>query len=109
MADLLNPDALHHGLDQLDGWSGDRDGISKTYTFADFAESIAFVNRVARVAEDMNHHPDIHLSWDTVRLEVVTHAAGGVTQSDLDLATRIDTGESHGDGNLDNPRAGETT
>ena len=107
MADLLNPDALHHGLDQLHGWDGDRSGINKTYRFADFAEAIAFVNRVAGIAEGMNHHPDIHLSWNEVRLEVVTHSVGGVTQNDLDLAARIDTGEAHGDANLDNPHAGQ--
>lgn len=108
MADVLNPDALHHGLDQLNGWAGTEAGIHKTYEWADFAEAIRFVNRVAEVAEGMNHHPDITVNWNKVRLDVVSHSAGGVTQSDLDLAARIDTGEAHGDANLDNPHAGET-
>ncbi len=108
MAALLNPDALHHGLDQLDGWGGDSSGITKTYTFADFAAAMRFVNRVAEVAESLNHHPDIAISWNQVRLTVVNHSAGGVTQEDLDLATRIDTGQAHGDANLDNPNAGQT-
>lgn len=109
MADVLNPDALHHGLDQLDGWAGDADGIQKVYEFGDFRQAMAFVNQVADIAEDANHHPDIAISWNTVMLTLVTHSAGGVTHADLDLATRVDTGESHGDANPDNPRAGETT
>lgn len=92
MADVLNPDALHEGLDKLDGWTGTVGGISKTYRFADFAESIRFVNRVADQAEAANHHPDISVSWNKVTLELVTHSAGGVTQADLDLAERIDAG-----------------
>lgn len=90
MADVLNPDALHHGLDTLDGWTGTIDGIAKTYTFADFAASMRFVNQVAELAEGANHHPDIHVSWNTVVLQLVTHSAGGVTQADLDMAEQID-------------------
>lgn len=90
MADVLNPDALHHGLDTLDGWTGTLEGITKTFTFADFAESMRFVSWVADLAEDVNHHPDIHVSWNTVRLDLVTHSAGGVTQQDLDLAEKVE-------------------
>lgn len=89
MADLLNADALHHGLDTLDGWTGTIEGITKTYTFADFNESMRFVRWVADLAEESNHHPDIHVSYNTVTLELVTHSAGGVTQTDLDMAERI--------------------
>lgn len=89
MADVLNPDALHHGLATLDGWTGTVDGITRTFTFADFAESMRFVTWVADLAEDANHHPDIHVSWNTVRLDLVTHSAGGVTQNDLDLAEKL--------------------
>jgi ribonuclease D len=90
MADLLNPDALHHALDRLEGWSGTGEGIAKSYEFRDFAEALAFVNRVGELAEDMNHHPDIEIRWNKVRLGLVTHSAGGVTQADLDLAARIE-------------------
>lgn len=90
MADVLNPDALHHALDTLPGWTGTIGGIEKTYTFADFAESMRFVDWVADLAEESNHHPDIHVHWNTVRLELVTHSAGGVTQQDLDLAEKLD-------------------
>jgi ribonuclease D len=90
MGDVLNPDALHESLGKLDGWSGTVDQIAKTYTFADFAESMRFVNQVADLAEQANHHPDIHVSWNKVTLELVTHSAGGVTQNDIALAERID-------------------
>jgi 4a-hydroxytetrahydrobiopterin dehydratase len=90
MADLLNPDALHHALDVLSGWKGTTEEISKIYRFSDFAESMAFVNRVADIAEEMNHHPDVHIHWNTVTLEISSHAAGGVTQDCIELAHRLD-------------------
>lgn len=91
MTDVLNPDALHHELDRLAGWSGTvEQGISKTFTFKDFAEAIAFVNRVAELAEEAGHHPDIAVSWNRVTLTYITHSAGGVTQADVEQARRVD-------------------
>jgi 4a-hydroxytetrahydrobiopterin dehydratase len=90
MADVLNPDALHHELDRLAGWDGTVEGLEKTFTFADFAGSVAFVNRVAAVADELDHHPDVTISWNKVTLRLVSHSAGGVTQSDVELARRID-------------------
>jgi 4a-hydroxytetrahydrobiopterin dehydratase len=90
MADLLNPDALQHALDRLDGWEGTTEGIERHYRFPDFAAAMRFVNRVAELAEELNHHPDIDVRWNTVRLGLVSHSAGGVTQADLDLAAKID-------------------
>lgn len=108
MTDLLNPDALHKGLNELSGWDGNKDGISKTYRFPDADAARAFVDRVSALADRMNHHPDVSIDGSDVRLFIVTHSAGGVTQKDLDLAARIDTGEAHGDANPDNPAAGRT-
>jgi 4a-hydroxytetrahydrobiopterin dehydratase len=91
MADVLNPDALHHEVDRLDGWEGTvKDGISKSFTFDDFAGSMAFVNRVAEQAEQAGHHPDLTISWDTVTVTYITHSAGGVTQDDVAQARAID-------------------
>lgn len=91
MADVLNPDALHHELDRLDGWSGtSKEGISKTYTFDDFAGSIAFVNEIAEQAEQANHHPDLTISWNKVTVTYISHSANGVTQSDIEQARLID-------------------
>lgn len=90
MANVLNPDALQHALNELDGWDGTIEGIHKTYKFDDFAGSITFVNRVAAIAEEMNHHPDIAISWNKVSLDIVSHSAGGVTEQCLELAAEID-------------------
>lgn len=90
MADVLNPDALHHELDRLEGWQGTTSGIAKVFTFADFNGSVGFVNRVARLADALNHHPDVAISWNKVTLTLVTHSAGGVTQSDIELARQVD-------------------
>lgn len=110
MTDLLNPDALHHGLDQLDGWEGTgSDGIEKRYTFPDGPAAEGFLERVSALADRLNHHPEVQHDGSTVTLRLITHSAGGVTQKDLDLAAAIDTGEAHGDANLDNPAAGETS
>lgn len=102
MADLLNPDALHHNLDQLDGWSGTTSGIRKTYALADERAAEAFIQRVARLADAMNHHPEVDHHGESVTLTLVTHSAGGVTQLDLDLAQRIE--EALGDPDAASPR-----
>ena len=109
MTDQLNPDALHEGLNQLDGWEGTTEGISKTYRFPDAATAEAFVQRVSVLQDRMDHHADITSNGGEVALSLVTHSAGGVTQKDLDLATQIETGEAHGDANPDNPAAGRTS
>ena len=108
MTDQLNPDALHEGLNQLDGWSGTKAGIAKTYEFADADAAGSFVERVSSLADQMDHHPQVATEGSRVHLSLVTHSAGGVTQKDLDLATRIETGEAHGDANPHNPAAGRT-
>ena len=72
-------------------WQRERDAIVRDYKFADFAAAMAFVNRVAEAAESANHHPDILVhGWNRVRLTLSTHSEGGVTDSDLDMAGRID-------------------
>lgn len=70
-------------------WTGDVAGLRRTLRYVDFAEALAAVNRIGEVAEEMNHHPDIDIRWNTVHLVVVSHSAGGVTAADLDLAGRI--------------------
>ena len=72
-------------------WQRDGHAITREWTFEDFAKAIAFVNRVADVAESANHHPDIHIhGWNKVRLELSTHSEGGLTQADFDMAAGID-------------------
>lgn len=56
----------------------------------DFAEALAYVNEVGRIAEQAGHHPDLEIRWNTVTLRLSTHSLGGITDADLDLARQID-------------------
>ena len=92
MAEPLDTAALSHALSAMDGWHGDRTGIARTVELATFPLAIAFVDRVAVAAEEMNHHPDIDIRWRKVTLRLVTHSVGGyVTDKDLTLAHKIDS------------------
>lgn len=71
------------------GWSRDGDALVRTWTFKDFVEAMAFVNRVAGLAEKRNHHPDIAIHWNEVTLRLWTHTGGGVTDADLELARAL--------------------
>jgi 4a-hydroxytetrahydrobiopterin dehydratase len=72
-------------------WRREGQAIAREWKLEDFAQAIAFVNRVAEVAEAANHHPDILLhGWNKVRLELSTHSEGGLTQADFDMAARLD-------------------
>jgi 4a-hydroxytetrahydrobiopterin dehydratase len=75
----------------MSDWSERPDALERDFEFKDFAEAIAFVNRVAEVAEEANHHPDILVhGWNKVRLTLSTHSEGGLTDADHALARRID-------------------
>lgn len=63
--------------------------ISKTFTSQDFREAMVFVNKIADLAEEEGHHPDIHISWNTVRLSLTTHAIKGLSENDFILAAKI--------------------
>ena len=72
-------------------WSQRPDALERDFAFPDFPAAMAFVNRVAAVAEELGHHPDILLhGWNKVRLTLSTHSAGGLTDADHALAARID-------------------
>ena len=64
--------------------------LEKEYRFPDFAEALAFTNRTGAIAEEQGHHPDIHLSWGRVRLQIWTHKIDGLTESDFILAAKMD-------------------
>ena len=73
------------------GWARKGEAIEREWKLADFAAAIAFVNRVAELAERANHHPDILVhGWNKVRLELSTHSQGGLTEADFALAAEID-------------------
>jgi 4a-hydroxytetrahydrobiopterin dehydratase len=64
--------------------------LTRTIKLRDFSEAMGFVVRVAMIAEAEGHHPDIHIAWNRVRLDVWTHKAGGLTRNDFILAAKID-------------------
>jgi 4a-hydroxytetrahydrobiopterin dehydratase len=72
-------------------WRQEGEALVRDYKFKDFAEAMAYVNRVADLAEEVNHHPDILVhGWNQVRLTLTTHSAGGLTENDHEMARRID-------------------
>jgi 4a-hydroxytetrahydrobiopterin dehydratase len=72
-------------------WRQEGDALVRDFKFKDFAEAMGFVNRVAEIAEQRNHHPDILVhGWNNVRLTLSTHSKGGVTDADHGLAEQID-------------------
>jgi 4a-hydroxytetrahydrobiopterin dehydratase len=77
-------------LHGLEGWERDGDAIVKEFKLDDFVGSVEFVKGLVEPAEDMNHHPDLSISWNKVRVSITTHAAGGLTANDFELAKRID-------------------
>jgi 4a-hydroxytetrahydrobiopterin dehydratase len=77
-------------LKLLKGWKRDGDFITKTFRFKTFMDGIRFVNDVAEVAEKQEHHPDIHIIWTTIKLQIQTHDEGGITNWDFDLAEAIE-------------------
>jgi len=87
---LLPEEEIRKRLAEVRGWSRDGNAITRTWKFKDFPEALAFINRVGELAESMDHHPDIHNSWATVRLSLTTHDRGGLTNLDFDLAKKID-------------------
>jgi len=86
----LSPDEISAALSGLPTWSGGGDGISRTVELPSFRDAVDAIVRIADVAEEMDHHPDIDLRWRTLHLTLVSHSAGGVTELDLELARRID-------------------
>lgn len=88
---LLTPDELSEFTATYPDWELDDNSIVRSFQFAGFAEAMAFVTRVALLAEKADHHPDIDIRWNKVMLRLSTHSEGGLTDKDLDLATRIDS------------------
>ena len=77
-------------LKSLPGWGREGGSITKTFRFKTFAEGIAFVGRVAKSADEMDHHPDIDIRYTKIRVALSTHDAGGITAMDAKLASAIE-------------------
>lgn len=86
----LSGDDLARRAAALSGWTLANGRLSRSFTFPDFKTALDFVNQVGAVAEELGHHPDIHLGWGRADIETWTHDAGGITENDFELARRID-------------------
>ena len=89
-ASPLTPTQLDLRLKEIADWKLNANGeIEKTFIFTGFPQSLLFVNSVGLLAESKNHHPDILVQWNKVRLSLVTHDSGGLTEKDFELAKLV--------------------
>jgi 4a-hydroxytetrahydrobiopterin dehydratase len=88
--ELLSDSEIESRLAELDGWEREGETIAKTFELADFVGSVRFVDKLVEPAEEMGHHPDLTVSWNKVGVSITTHAAGGLTANDFELAKRLD-------------------
>ena len=90
MAAKLSEAEVETRLGALSDWTRQGDEIRKMFRLASFPAAVAFVTHIGFLAEAAGHHPDIDIRWRNVTLALTTHDAGGLTQSDFDLAAQID-------------------
>jgi 4a-hydroxytetrahydrobiopterin dehydratase len=88
--DTLNQEQITAALGELSDWGYEGEAFTRTFRFADFVHAVEFVEHLAEVAEERQHHPDIDIRYNKVTLRVSTHSAGGVTSRDVDLARAIE-------------------
>ena len=87
---LLSDEEVQDRLEQLEtGWRREGDAIVRQFQFEDFQGSVDFVNRIAAPANEMNHHPDLEISWNKVIVLISSHSEGGITANDFELADAI--------------------
>jgi 4a-hydroxytetrahydrobiopterin dehydratase len=87
---LLSDSEVEAKLAGLSGWKRAGDAIAKEFERGDFVGSVEFVANLVEPAEAMGHHPDLEISWATVKVTISTHSEGGLTAADFELAARID-------------------
>jgi 4a-hydroxytetrahydrobiopterin dehydratase len=89
MAHLMDDSAIEAALTQLPGWEREGNALVRTAKLPSFPAAITVVDRVAEIAEQRNHHPDIDIRWRTLTFRCSTHSAGGITEADVELARSI--------------------
>lgn len=86
----LSEEEISEKLGELEGWEREGEAIVKAFDRGDFVGSVKFVDSLVGPAEEMNHHPDLAISWSEVKVSLSTHSEGGLTGNDFELAARID-------------------
>ncbi|NJL94244.1 MAG: 4a-hydroxytetrahydrobiopterin dehydratase [Anaerolineae bacterium] len=90
MPGKLTEEHIQTHLKQLDGWTREGDQIVKTYVLSSYAEGLAFASTIGYMADALNHHPDLLITWKRVTVTLSTHDVGGLSEKDFDLAQRIE-------------------
>lgn len=90
MSDLLESNELRSALKKCPEWDLEKDFITRTVEFEEFNDAIDFVNDLAEIVEEAQHHPEIIIRHNKVTLRLTTYDAGGVTSLDIELAQRVD-------------------
>jgi 4a-hydroxytetrahydrobiopterin dehydratase len=94
----LKPDQVKVHLAKVKDWNLRGNKLSRLYVFEDFMQSLRFINQIARLAQAMNHHPDIDVRYNKVKLTLTTHDEGGLTMKDFRLAGKINRVRSNQSG-----------
>lgn len=90
MSDKLSAEEIENWIKKVPEWENEDKSISREVEFDEFMEAIDFVNSVAEISDEANHHPDIDIRFTTVTLRLTTHSAGGLTSNDFEVGSRID-------------------
>jgi 4a-hydroxytetrahydrobiopterin dehydratase len=86
----LDEEQIDEALAGVGDWGRDGDSIVREFDRGDFKGSVDFVNAITPIAEEMNHHPDVAISWSKVTLTLSTHSEGGLTENDFELAKKVE-------------------
>ena len=86
----LTEEQIGEKMGEIEGWEREGEAITKSFDRGDFVGSVKFVDSIVEPAEEMNHHPDLSISWSEVKVTVSTHSEGGLTDNDFELAQQID-------------------
>jgi 4a-hydroxytetrahydrobiopterin dehydratase len=89
MKQALTPAEIKETMQTIPGWTLQDGKLTRDWTFKDFVQAMEFVNKIATLAEAAGHHPDIDIRYNNVRLSLVSHDAGGITQRDANMAGQI--------------------
>jgi 4a-hydroxytetrahydrobiopterin dehydratase len=89
MTEPLKPAQAAKAGEQTPGWEIGEKSIERTFRFKNFVAAMDFANKITAIAEEENHHPDLHISWGKVRVELSTHSVGGLSINDFIVAAKI--------------------
>ncbi len=87
----LSDEEIEKALNELDGWKVESKNLKKRFEFKNFSKALDFVNKVGKIAEEKDHHPDIYFGWGYAEFSITTHDAGDLTHNDFALAKEIDS------------------